>query len=48
VKVYSAPRPHWLGDGFPVHSMFDYSEPGKRLSPFLLLDYAAPTRFEIA
>jgi len=43
--VYSAPRPHWVGDGFPVHSMFDYSGLGKVLSPFLLLDYAAPTRF---
>ncbi len=44
--IYSAPRPHWVGDGFPVHSMFDYSGLGKLLSPFLLLDYAAPTRFE--
>ena len=44
--VYSAPRPHWVGDGFPVHSMFDYSGLGKLLTPFLLLDYAAPTRFE--
>lgn len=44
--IYSAPRPHWVGDGFPVHSMFDYSGLGKLLSPFLLLDYAAPTQFE--
>ena len=44
--VYSAPRPHWVGDGFPVHSMFDYNGLGQRLSPFLMLDYAAPTRFE--
>ena len=43
--LYSAPRPHWVGDGFPVHSLFDYSGLGKLLSPFLLLDYAAPTRF---
>ncbi|MBK7543489.1 MAG: pirin family protein [Candidatus Competibacteraceae bacterium] len=45
-SVYGAPRPHWVGDGFPVHSMFDYNGLGKLLSPFLLLDYAAPTRFE--
>ena len=44
--IYSAPRPHWVGNGFPVHSLFDYNGLGQRLSPFLLLDYAAPTRFE--
>jgi redox-sensitive bicupin YhaK (pirin superfamily) len=42
----SAPKPHWVGDGFPVHSMFGYTGDAKRTSPFLLLDYAAPTRFE--
>lgn len=46
--VYSAPRPHWVGDGFPVRSLFDYSGLGKHLSPFLLLDHAAPTYFEPA
>lgn len=46
--VYSAPRPHWVGDGFPVRSLFDYDGLGKHLSPFLLLDHAAPTRFEPA
>lgn len=43
--VYSAPRPHWVGDGFPVRSLFSYSSHGKQLSPFLLLDYAGPTNF---
>ncbi|MGE0802847.1 MAG: pirin family protein [Lautropia sp.] len=43
--VYSAPRPHWVGDGFPVRSMFGYDGLGRQLSPFLLLDHAAPTRF---
>lgn len=46
--VYSAPRPHWVGDGFPVRSLFGYDGLGKHLSPFLLLDHAAPTRFEPA
>lgn len=44
--IYSAPRPHWVGDGFPVRSLFGYDGLGKHLSPFLLLDHAAPTRFE--
>lgn len=43
--VYSAPRPHWVGDGFPVRSLFGYDGLGKHLSPFLLLDHAAPTQF---
>ena len=43
--VYSAPRPHWVGDGFPVRSFFSYSSHGKQLSPFLLLDYAGPANF---
>lgn len=44
--VYSAPRPHWVGDGFPVRSLFSYDRLGARLSPFLLLDYAGPAHFE--
>ncbi|MCC6589662.1 MAG: pirin family protein [Bryobacterales bacterium] len=43
--VYSAPRQHWVGDGFPVRSMFTYNNHGKALSPFLLLDYAGPAEF---
>lgn len=43
--LYSAPRPHWVGDGFPVRSMFSYNSHGKQLSPFLLLDYAGPAEF---
>ncbi|MBT9512512.1 MAG: pirin family protein [Acidovorax sp.] len=46
--VYSAPRTHWVGNGFPVRSLFGYDGLGKHLSPFLLLDHAAPTRFEPA
>ena len=37
---------HWVGDGFPVHGLFGYSGAGvAERSPFLLLDYAAPTEF---
>ncbi|CAM5494238.1 pirin family protein [Rhodanobacter lindaniclasticus] len=46
--IHSAPRPHWVGDGFPVRSLFSYSGLGRHLSPFLLLDHAQPTRFEPA
>ncbi|HRP97879.1 MAG TPA: pirin family protein [Rhodocyclaceae bacterium] len=44
--VYSAPRSHWVGDGFPVRSLFSYQSHGRQLSPFLLLDHAGPARFE--
>lgn len=43
--VYTAPRQHWVGDGFPVRSMFSYQTHGEPLSPFLLLDYAGPYTF---
>jgi len=36
---------HWVGNGFPVRSVFDYNGLGRELSPFLLLDYAAPYPF---
>lgn len=44
--ISAAPRPHWVGDGFPVRSMFSYNDAGPGLSPFLLLDYAGPYQFE--
>ncbi len=45
--ITSAPGRHWVGDGFPVHGMFGYSGPDvPARSPFLMLDYAAPTTFE--
>lgn len=37
--------PHWVGDGFPVRSIFTYNDIAKEISPFLLLDYAGPTDF---
>jgi hypothetical protein len=46
--TFSAPRQHWVGDGFPVRSLFTYDSHGEHLSPFLLLDYAGPARFEPA
>ena len=43
--VYPSPKGHWVGDGFPVRSLFSYDNLGKHLSPFLLLDYAGPAHF---
>ena len=36
---------HWVGNGFPVRTLFAYSNLGSALSPFLLLDYAGPMEF---
>ncbi|HLF97525.1 MAG TPA: pirin family protein [Methylococcaceae bacterium] len=36
---------HWVGNGFPVRTLFSYSNTGAILSPFLLLDYAGPKEF---
>jgi redox-sensitive bicupin YhaK (pirin superfamily) len=45
--VHGGPGPHWVGDGFPVRSLITPAV-SEQLSPFLLLDYAAPRRFEPA
>lgn len=44
--VYSAPRPHWVGDGFPVRTMLSQHDQGSHISPFIMLDYAGPAKFE--
>ncbi len=44
-EIRRAPAMHWVGDGFPVRSLFSYDGDAKALSPFLLLDYAAPAAF---
>lgn len=43
---YGNDKGHWVGDGFPVRSLFSYDGLGQQLSPFLLLDYAGPHVFE--
>lgn len=43
LRIKKAPSQHWVGDGFPVRSMFSYDS--AELSPFLLLDYAPPATF---
>jgi redox-sensitive bicupin YhaK (pirin superfamily) len=43
---FGNPNMHWVGDGFPVRSLFSYNNHGQAISPFLLLDYAGPQNFE--
>lgn len=43
--IYTNNQRHWVGDGFPVRSLFAYNTFGRQLSPFLLLDYAGPLHF---
>jgi quercetin 2,3-dioxygenase len=38
-------HPHWVGDGFPVRSLFSYGQDAAEVSPFLLLDYGGPHEF---
>lgn len=46
LTTYGPPRGHWVGDGFPVRSLFSYDRMGAaNISPFLLLDYAGPSEF---
>jgi redox-sensitive bicupin YhaK (pirin superfamily) len=46
--IFGTPQGHWVGDGFPVRSLFNYDRLGRHVSPFLMLDYAAPTTFPAA
>ncbi len=49
IAVHDAAPPHWVGDGFAVRSIFSYDGLGREpLSPFLMLDYAAPRHFDPA
>jgi len=36
---------HWVGDGFPVRTLFSYDGDAQAQSPFLLFDYAGPHVF---
>jgi len=37
---------HWVGDGFPVRTIFTYNDLAPSVSPFLLMDYAGPAEFK--
>ena len=45
VTTASPPASHWVGDGFHVRSLFSYQANTAVNSPFLMLDYGAPTTF---
>ena len=45
IGIHSNNQAHWVGDGFPVRTLFSYQSMGEELSPFLMLDYASPTAF---
>jgi len=44
ISIHRQGEAHWVGDGFPVHTIFHYQE-RPALSPFLLLDHAGPHDF---
>lgn len=48
VGIHGNPHQHWVGDGFPVRTLFSYDRLGSLVSPFLLLDFGGPVVFEPA
>lgn len=44
--IFLPPPRHWVGNGFPVQTLFSYNQNGASVSPFLLLDHAGPAEFE--
>ena len=45
IETTTAPRGHWVGDGFPVRSLFSHMSGDNRNTPFLMLDYGGPYEF---
>ncbi len=45
IGVYGNDDGHWVGDGFPVRTLFFYQNMGQQMSPFLMLDFAGPAEF---
>jgi hypothetical protein len=46
VRIVDTPPPHWVGDGFFVRPLFADLAFTNAISPFLMLDYAAPVEFK--
>ena len=46
IDILRQPHGHWVGDGFPVRSLFSYQGDAQAVTPFLLFDYAGPHMFE--
>jgi redox-sensitive bicupin YhaK (pirin superfamily) len=47
-RITRTDESHWVGDGFPVRTLFSYNTPDADVSPFLMLDYAGPADFPSA
>ncbi len=45
LSIHHGGEAHWVGDGFPVRTIFSYQDMGQKLTPFLLLDHAGPANF---
>jgi len=45
LKIQRSESAHWVGDGFPVRTIFSYDDLAPMISPFLLLDYGGPAEF---
>ncbi|MDO5641438.1 MAG: pirin family protein [Paracoccus sp. (in: a-proteobacteria)] len=45
LEITPAPPGHWVGDGFPVRSLFSHMSGDNGTTPFLMLDYAGPHEF---
>ncbi|MDO5630606.1 MAG: pirin family protein [Paracoccus sp. (in: a-proteobacteria)] len=48
IETTTAPQGHWVGDGFPVRSLFSHMSGRSETTPFLMLDYGGPYDFEPA
>lgn len=44
--IFGPGSSHWVGDGFHVRNMFPSNGVEDQISPFLMLDYAGPSKFE--
>lgn len=45
IQIKHTPHTHWVGNGFPVRTVFSTHDLAQHISPFLMLDYAAPAEF---
>ena len=48
LQVETSAQGHWVGDGFPVRTLFSRHSHSDVIDPFLLLDYAGPHDFSPA
>lgn len=46
LRVQRSTERHWVGDGFPVSTLFFYGQQGPLIDPFLMLDHAGPHTFQ--